>query len=231
MRAGNWNSKGSVRVLGDAEAASATLAGVVSIGGALAAGRLATQGTLDVFGTTRISDSAEVDGTTRFHGAVTTRSLRGTGRVEIGGDLSASTSLEIQGILVVRGNSNIDRLEFDGTLDLRGPLLASKVVGRLRGASSAASIQAQTVSLRSARSRRPKIPFLPPRQEPMLVVARLEAKEAYLENVRAERVRVDRLTVGPGCHLTEVIGTVVARHKDAHIGPEAEVPLPYGLTP
>jgi cytoskeletal protein CcmA (bactofilin family) len=231
VKARRWSVRGTARVLGGVEADSVRLEGVASIGGAMTVRDLEILGSLDVFGETKVKERTTIRGTARFHAPLFSSRVTAAGELEVNGSLTTPVRLEVQRSLVVRGPLQAGRVQFDGAVDLRGPVVAGEFDGLLRGNSTAETLRCDRISIRVAGRRLPRIPLLPPRSGPELIVRRIEAREAALENVRAEQVRVDRLTVGPGCHLIDVMGEIVSRHPSAHVGPEAEVSPPHGLTP
>jgi cytoskeletal protein CcmA (bactofilin family) len=214
---------GGAKVLGDVEVEEAELAGTVSIRGKLIAARVHVRGTLDVGGEVRVAERLSIEGSGRFDAAVRAGALELDGTFQCAAPLTVDRLARWKGTLDVVGALTADRAEFDGRIAATGDLIASTLVGRLRGASHVEQVRSHSIVLT-----RPGL--LPPLQTGKFTVVRIDATEAKLEGVEAEFVKSETIDLGPGCHIAAVEGRVLRVHASSHVGPESRTPKPHGMT-
>lgn len=217
-----WTSLGVSKVLGDVHVGAADLSGAVAVRGTFDADRVRVRGTLEVQGAARVAEELVLSGDARFLAELSAGSMRADGSMEVRGTLAVAQALQWSGHLDAGGDVSADSVSFDGRLTARGGLVARRVEGRLREASTVASIRARTLTL--------------DRHAPLfgrkgaLSVLRIEAEEVRLSGTVCQYLKADRITLGPDCHIARLDGTVLARHPSAHVGPESSSPRPYGLS-
>ncbi len=233
VRAVQWTARGTTKVTGAVEVAVADLRGVVTVGGPLALRKGEVVGSLRVDRDVRVYGSLAVRGSLSVGGAVAGVELRVAGSADVKGPTELSGLCDVRGGFRTEGNVRADVFAFEGRVSIRGRLAARSVVGAIGDRSTVTEIVAPQVELRAARARLPlpfPIPFLPPPPWRDLEVERIEATEARLSDVRVQFLRAERIWLGPNSHVQSYEGTIVERHKTAHVGPESETPPPYGLT-
>jgi cytoskeletal protein CcmA (bactofilin family) len=219
VRAERWSAQGAAKVLGNVEVDSAELSGLVSIRGSLIAGTVTARGTLDVGGVVRVSRSIGGDGTLTFGSSLDGPAIDLRGSASVAGAIRSAGTVRWKGALDATEITAV-RVEYDGRASIRGAVVATEVVGRLRGESTIGAIRADRVTIT-----RPGRLFGGGRLE----VLTIEAKEVELEGIHCQHVRAERILLGPGCQIAQVEGTIVRRHPSAHVGPASQSPPPYGL--
>jgi cytoskeletal protein CcmA (bactofilin family) len=226
-----FEARGFTKVLGDVEIGAGTVRGSLAVGGKLSARELDLSGNVRVDGEFRISGSLRSQGTLRVGAGLSAQRARLNGTVEVGGSLVAAETLQWRGSLEAGQDVRAATVLFNGHLSVHGQLRARSISGEVESLSSVGSIAADRVEIRR---RKPFLPFpifvLPPPPWHELEVQRIEATEVRLSGVRVHRLKADRIWLGPDTHVEYVEGTIVDRHKDAHVGPESESPPPSGLT-
>jgi cytoskeletal protein CcmA (bactofilin family) len=220
IRALRWTSEASAKVLGDVEVAEADLRGPASVRGTFRARSLRVNGSLDVGGELRVEERFDLSGVGRVDAAVAVGELAGDGTLEISGGFTARSAFGFRGFFTAP-ELRAPQLRFEGRLHVAKEIEGSRVQIRIDGPSSCSRIRAEGLEIRRGG---------PPWRRGELEVLRIDAKEAFLEGVRAEYVRTERVALGPDCHVTRVDGEIVRRHRTAHVGPESESPPPPGLT-
>jgi cytoskeletal protein CcmA (bactofilin family) len=220
-----------VKVQGDVDVTSGTTAGLTSVGGKLTAGSFRSKGTLEVVGPTDVREELTLYGTVHLEGSVHAGSLDARGSLRFGGEVRVDRVLRVTGGLEAPAAS-VGVLDLTGTATVPGELTAIAAVrGRFRGDSEIGSIRARTVALSGP----------PPALIPTLLrivfggsgavhVGRIEAESVVLSAVTVEFVRSPSISIGPGCHVREVEGTIVRQHPSSRVGPESRSPPPHGLS-
>jgi cytoskeletal protein CcmA (bactofilin family) len=229
IRTLDWVARGFTKVVGDVEIGTGRVTGSLAVGGKFAARRLDLAGSARVDGEMRITEDLRARGSFRTGASVSARSVQLSGTVEIGGALTVDELLRWSGTLDVGQDVKANEVLFQGRLTLEGALTARAISGEVESLSSVTEIQAEWVEIRR-RKPRFAIFLLPPPPWHELEVQRIEAKEVHLAGVRVRHLKADRIFLGPDSHIEYVEGTILQRHKDAHVGPESESPPPYGLS-
>ena len=231
VRAMRWTVSGTCKVTGDATAAEATIAGLLSVGGRLTVTRIRARGTLEVLGGTDVRERAELDGTFRPRGPVHLASARIAGIVRTPSDVRVERDLTVAGAFEA-ASLHVGLFDLTGTTTVPGDLVASaNIRASFRGDSTLGSIRAHEVILKGP----------PPGLVPTLVrkvfggnahirVERIEADRVEIEAVNVGLIRSPEIVLGPGAQVTEVEGTVVRQHPTARVGPESRSRPPHGLS-
>jgi cytoskeletal protein CcmA (bactofilin family) len=229
VRTLDWVSKGFTKVVGDVEVGTGNVSGSLAVGGKLVARQLELSGADRVDGELRVSEGLRTRGTLRTGAGVSARDADMSGTVEIGGSLTVERQLRWKGSLEVGQDVRADTVLFQGRLAITGMLVAKSISGEVDTLSSVGEIEADWIEIRS-RKPRFQLFLLPPPPWHELEVQRIEATEVHLAGVRVHRLKADRVFLGPDAHVEYVEGTILQRHKDAHVGPESESPPPHGLS-
>jgi hypothetical protein len=231
VRAMRWSVSGTCKVTGDATAADATIAGLLSVGGRLTVTRVTAQGTLEVLGGTDVRDRADVNGTFRPRGSVHLASARVVGTLRTPSDVRVDRDLTVEGSLEAAA-LHVGLLDLTGSATVAGETVAGGTVrATFRSDSSLGLVQAREVTLKGP----------PPGLVPTLVrkvfghgayirIERIEADRVELEAVDVGLVRSKEIVLGPASHVTEIEGTVVRQHPTARVGPESRSAPPHGLS-
>jgi cytoskeletal protein CcmA (bactofilin family) len=231
IRVLEWTSRGSTKVVGNVEVITGELTGSSTVGGSVTARTLSLSGIHRVDGEIHVAQELRTRGTFRAGSAVLAGRAHLAGTVEIGGALTVSENLEWNGTLEVGSDAHAGSVLFQGQLGIRGTLSARSITGRVEGLSKVGEIHADWIEIRRRKDRLPMSIFLlPPPAWHDLEVQRIEANEVHLEGVRVRHLKADRIWLGPHSHVEYLEGTLVERHKDAHVGPESESPPPPGLS-
>jgi len=231
VQAMQWRVSGTCKVTGDATAAEATVAGLLTVGGRFTVTRVTVRGTLEVLGGTDVQDRADLDGTFRPRGSVHLASARVAGIFETASDVRVDRDLVVDGSLEAR-SVRVGVLDLTGSATVPGDVVATGTVrATFRGDSTLGPIQGREVTLKGP----------PPGLVPSLVrkvfggnahvqVERVEADRVALEAVHVGLVRSKEIVLGPGAQVTEIEGTVVRQHPTARVGPESRSRPPHGLS-
>jgi len=231
VRTLTWVSRGFTKVVGDVEVATGNATGSLTVGGKVIARQLELSGIHRIDGEIQVSDRLRARGTLRAGAGVSARNARLAGTIAVEGSLAVAETLEWNGSLEAGQDVRADTVLFHGRLGVEGTLAARSISGEVGSLSSAKEIRADWVEIRR---RKPLLPFpvfvLPPPPWHTLAVQRIEAAEVHLAGVRVRHLKADRIWLGPDTHVEYVEGTIVQRHRDAHVGPESESPPPPGLS-
>jgi cytoskeletal protein CcmA (bactofilin family) len=229
VRTLQWVAKGFTKVVGDVEVDTGNVTGSLTVGGKLVARHLHLSGMNRVDGELRISEDLRAQGTLRAGAGLSARNVDLSGTVEIGGSLAVEKQLRWKGSLEVGRDVRAGSVLFQGRLAIQGMLVAKSISGEVDALSSVGEIGADWIEVR-VRKPRFQLFLLPPPAWHELEVQRIEASEVHLAGVRVHRLKADRIFLGPDSHVEYVEGTILERHKDAHVGPESESPPPPGLS-
>lgn len=220
-----WTARGSIKVLHDSDVEVAELEGTVSIGGALRAGRVRSDGLLEVGGPIAVREL--LSGRGELRGGTTLRAgdLSVHGGVKVGGTVTVDRRAEITGWAHV-GSVSASEFHLAGRGEIPGTIRAPSVDLRLKDGSALGAVEGQTVRLVGPA---PNLIDKVLGRQPRVLVERVEADRAEIAGVDVQFVRAREVTLGPGAHVTAVEGTIVRRHPTSHVGPESKSPAPYGL--
>lgn len=230
VRASAWTTSGTVKVQGDVDVVHGTIVGLASVGGKLTAGSFRASGTLEVVGTTDVREQLTLAGSVHLEGKVH------AGMLDVRGSLRSGSEVRVDRVLRVSGSfeapsASIGLLDLTGTTILPGELTALAAVrARFRGDSEIGSIRAKSVVLDGpAPALIPTLLRIVFGGSGTVHVGRIEAESVELSAVTVEFVRSPSISLGPGCHVREVEGTVVRRHPSSRVGPESRSAPPHGL--
>jgi cytoskeletal protein CcmA (bactofilin family) len=223
VRARSWLLRGQAKVTGSVELDALSVIGDLSVAGAARVDRWESQGRVTVLGEANGTGAWTLSGEQRFGSALTTGSLRSKGRLDVHGALQLQQELSIEGSLDVEGDVTAPTLSWNGAVSISGTVAARSVTATIRGDSKVARIRADRVVVHRASS-----PFY--REPPTLDVLEIEAQEVQLAGVVAQFIRAAKITVGPGCRVSEVDGTVVSVDRGSHVGPQVKSTKWHGLT-
>jgi cytoskeletal protein CcmA (bactofilin family) len=197
----------------------------VTVGGTLAADRFRADGSLEVSGALRIAETLEVRGTLRTLAAVRAGDLVLGGTTHAMATLVADRVLRFQGSLAAP-SLRAGAVEGRGAMEVPGDIEAWRVAVDLSAASHLGTVRAHIAQLHS------KVPNPVEKvlgREVLVTIDRVEADEVELIGVDVGYVRSPQVTLGRGCHVTTVEGTIVAQHASADVGPRSKSPPPHGL--
>ncbi len=232
VHAARWTLSGTAKVTGDVAVGEARLRGLAAVGGRLTADRLTVHGTLEVVGPVEVRGSGVFEGTFRPMGPVHLGAGNVRGIARVARELRVDRMLQVAGALEAP-SVRAGLLELQGSANIPGEIVSlSGVHARFRGDSSLGPITARDVVLRGP----------PPGLVPSILrrvfggaahvmVERIEADRVELSAVTVAYVRAPSVVLGPGAHVTEVVGTIVRQHPSAHVGPESRSRPPHGLSP
>lgn len=205
VQADRWMVRGTAKVEGNVEVGELDVLGLLSVRGKLTVGQGQVSGRAELDGLTEVLGSLRLQGTHHLGSGLTAGELWVKGDCEVNGGVTVRGGFVSEGKLEVHGSVHANTLEFDGRL-VANEWIAERIHGRLReGSSRATTIRAPVVQILRGGWRGPSA---------TLEADRIEGREVVLENVVCEYVWAERVTVGPGCHLAKVDGTIV--RKDGH---------------
>ncbi|HTT26027.1 MAG TPA: hypothetical protein VMH90_03570, partial [Thermoplasmata archaeon] len=218
-----WTLKGRAKVTGPVELDELSVHGDLAIAGPAQVDRWEADGHLTVEGEASGKGPWRCAGEHRFGAGVTVQSLEARGRVDVGGTLQAVQQIAVHGTLDVGGDVRGGAVAWHGAAAITGEVRASSIAITTVGPSKVAALRADTIRVDRPGGRFAANPAT-------LDVLEIEGKDVHLTGVVAQYVKADRITVGPGCRLAQVDGTVVSRDASSHIGPQSRSPKPYGLS-
>ncbi len=231
VRATSWTVAGLAKVDGDVDVDAATVRGLLSVGGKLAAGRLSLRGTFDSVGPVDVRETLTIDGTARLGASVHSGDLRTRGTFHAVGPVRVDRGLFAEGS-VEAPSVAATLVELTGSAEIPGALVATGVVRvRFRADSKLGEVRAPRVELAGPPTS--LVPTLLRRVfggSASAHVVRVEAEAVELSAVDVGFVRAERIVLGPGAHVTTVEGTIVRRHPTSRVGPESRSPPPHGLS-
>jgi cytoskeletal protein CcmA (bactofilin family) len=225
VRAALWSLSGTAKVTGPVEVGTADVRGTVVVAGRLSADELRSRGNLEVEGPVDVRGPLSARGTLRLAGSVhaVDLDLHGVGR--FAGPLLVDRTCSVRGTLHANALT-VGVLRMEGAAHVPGELRALSVDATLRETSHLGRVEARTVRLNG------KLPNLVDKvffHERAVVVERIDAETADLTGVEAGLVRAQKISLGRGCHVTAVEGTIVSQHPSSSVGPESKSRVPYGL--
>jgi cytoskeletal protein CcmA (bactofilin family) len=214
---------GRAKVAGAVELDQLTVRGDLSVAGPVTADRWDAVGRTLVEGDGKGTGDWRLHGESRFGGGLSAGSLTVDGRLDVRGGVQVTGGVSVRGSLDVGTDLKTGPLQVDGALSVVGAATATTFRLMVRGPSKADRIKADQVTIDRKSS-----PF--DRDPPVLEVLEIEAQEVHLTGVVAQYVKAPRVTLGPGCRIAQVDGTVVARDPKSHVGPQVRSAPPYGLS-
>lgn len=222
VRGRSWTLRGAGKVSGGIELDRLSVVGDLSVAGAVVADQWDGNGRTTVDGPASGAGAWTLSGESRFGDSVRAASLKASGRLDVRKDLEIAQQFTADGSLDVFGTVRAASFQFRGALDVRGEIRAPTVQIEIRGPSKASAIRGRQVVVDRSRS------LL--RDAPTLDVLEIEAEEVRLSGVVAQLVRAARITIGVGCRIAEIDGTIVGRDPKSQVGPQVRSRVPYGLS-
>lgn len=220
LRAARWVVKGTSKILGDAEVIDSEVQGLVSVKGRFVAARCAVRGTVEVDGEVRVAEQLKLEGQGRFGGPLFVGSGELVGTTEVASSVTTTHGLSVTGKLGTKGGIQSPTIAFRGRVESGGDWTAQSVDARLEGDSRVREIRAPRIQIRREGIRRPG----------RLNAGRIEGQTVYLEGVEAEYLKAEEIELGPDCHIAQVDGSIVRRHKSAYVGFEVRSNPPPWLS-
>ncbi len=222
VRARSWRIQGRARASKELEVDELHLEGDLAVGGKVIADRCEVKGRLSAAGEGRGTGAWGLDGETRLGGALHVGALAVQGRLDVRGELGVTGALQVAGSLDVQGAVSASSIHLDGSVAATGAVAAPEAAFVIRGPSKLAALHTRRLTVT-----RPAAPW--DSEPPVLDVLEIEAEEARLAGVVARYVKAARISIGPGCRITEIDGAVVAQSPRSHVGPQVKSPRPKGL--
>ncbi|MGP8078331.1 MAG: hypothetical protein ACLQD8_06965 [Thermoplasmata archaeon] len=221
----DWSARGAAKVIHDADVGTADLQGSVSVGGSFRAGRLRWEGRLEVGGALEVREALSARGELRGGSTLRAGDVTLRGRLRLAGAATVDRRIDVTGRMRA---ASLAAAEFraDGVVEIPGTIRAIGVDLRLRDGSRIGPVEGGTVRIVT------HVPNLIDKvlgRTSRVSVARIEADRVELEGVEVAFVRAREITLGPGCQVTALEGTVVRRHPTSRLGPESRSLPPYGL--
>lgn len=227
-------SYGSISVSGSGDISPEKIKtrGSTKLPGGLVLGKLSTRGNTHIDGGIK-AEELDFKGSTKVNGDATFLILTKSGSFHVLGDLvgkeavihgshniegkvSVSAFLESKGSFMVEGDVTCDGfLSFDGVIDVSGNISADLLEGRLESNVSHVDgdIEAIKVDIRPRFTHRVRY------SKGELITRNITGDDIYLENVVAENINGNSITLGPGC---EIKGNI--RYKNSlDVNPEAKL--------
>ncbi|MFF2482323.1 hypothetical protein [Paenibacillus sp. NPDC058071] len=174
--------------------------GTMTLNGRLRAKDIRVTGTAEVSDHTQ-ADTVHVSGTLAVAGDARLSQLRCQGAVEVKGRLSGE-SLSVTGQLLAGGGCEAESVTIRGMFEIGGLLNAGRLDVKLYQNSSAREIGGGNIRIKKASLLNPvHLFFFRPDRDAVLTVSAIEGDEIYLEHTKAEVVRGNQVTIGPGCEI------------------------------
>lgn len=220
-----WTTDGPAKVRRTAEVGRAELRGPTTIGAAFRGVRVDARGLLEVVGRIDTSGPLTVDGELRAAAEIR------CGALTVRGALRADQHVAVGGALTVHGVARLPSAvaasaELAGEVDLPGRLTAEVTSLALGNGARVGFVEGNLV-----RATAP----VPNPVETILgrfgeaAIGRIEAQRVELTGVSVAFVRAPEVVLGPAARVATVEGTIVARHRTSHVGPESRTVPPQGL--
>ncbi|MCI4366601.1 MAG: hypothetical protein L3K08_02495 [Thermoplasmata archaeon] len=214
---------GRAKVTGPVELDAITVRGDLAIAGSAKVDRWDTDGHVSVEGAASGGGAWRCAGEHRFGAALTVESLDARGRLDVAGALTTTGAISVVGSIDVVGDVKGASVTWSGAAAISGEVRAGSIAITTIGPSKVGALRANSIRIAHKGGRFAANPAA-------LEVLEIEGKEVHLAGVIAQHVKADRISVGPGCRLSQVDGTVVSRDPSSHIGPQSKTPRPYGLS-
>lgn len=222
LRARSWALRGFGKVTGGLDLDLLTVEGDLAVAGPARVDRCESRGHVTIAEATQGTGPWTVRGELRVGAAISVGALTAEGRVDVLGPLTVAQALQGRGTLDVRGDVGAGSVRWQGATRIDGEVRAPSIELAVLGPSAVNILRGDRVQV----TRRAR-PFAS--DPPVLEVLEIEAKEAVLSGVVAERVRADRVTIGRGCRLAAVDGTIVRRDASSVVGPSRRSHILKGL--
>jgi cytoskeletal protein CcmA (bactofilin family) len=158
-------------------------------------------GNMDIQGSLR-ADTVRLTGNGKIKGNLRASQLVAIGEVDVSGGIRADR-LKVTGGLRIVGNCEAESLELSGALSVGGLLNAERLTVKIHGPCRAQEIGGGTVTVRRSRAVALKKMF-GHWTSAELTTDLIEGDTVYLEYTRAEVVRGNHVTLGPGCDIGRV---------------------------
>jgi len=220
-----WTTDGPTKVRRTVEVGRAELRGPTAIGGSLRGARVDARGLLEVVGRIETTGPLTVDGELRAGGEIR------SGALSVHGSLRAAQHVAVEGALLAHGAVRLPSAvaataELSGDIDLVGRLRADRSTLALKNGSRVGFVEGTFVKA-SAPVPNPVETILGRFGE--AAIGRIEAQRVELIGVSVAVVRAPEVVLGPAARVSSVEGTIVARHRSSHVGPESRTVPPAGL--
>lgn len=193
------------KVQGNLDAETADIKGACKVGGNVNAVILKIGGSLKVTGDVK-SELIRAKGAFKVEGNLTAANLRITGATKVLGKIESSEEIFVQGVLSCQSDIVSAAFNLQGAVNAKNLLRANIFTADLGGRSAIKYLEAERIRVTSSK------------KDSELVVKKITAKEAYLENTVAELVEAEKVIVGKGCTVSEVKAAELEVHSGSKVG-------------
>ncbi|MDB5055458.1 MAG: Protein CcmA, bactofilin family [Bacilli bacterium] len=214
------NIVGEGTIDGDVECSRLKCIGTLDMDGHLKANRVGIIGTCSFSGGVQ-ADAIKISGTVTIGGDIKSKELRCSGTIETQGNLY-SEQIDLTGQLNTQGDCEAEVFAARGIFDIGGLLNAGQLDIRLYRDCQAKEIGGEKIRIRKASALNPFNFFFKPSLHAILFTSVIEGDEIYLEHTKANVVRGNHVTIGPGCdiglveykeHFAQMKGAIVNENR------------------
>lgn len=226
IRAESWSSRGTVKVLRDAEAGPTQLVGSTSVGGSLRADALDARGVLEVRGPVEVQGLLSVRGELRTGSTVHGGDVTVRGTLRSAGAVTADRRAELSGTVHATSVA-AEEIRLDGAIVVPEFLRSPRVSLRPTDRSRVGRIEGETIRVH-AKVAGPVEALLGRPVE--VAIDRIDGRQVELSGVAVGFVHAAEVVLGRHARVSTVEGTIVSAHRTSHVGPESRSRPPPGLT-
>jgi cytoskeletal protein CcmA (bactofilin family) len=212
---------GEGTIAGDVECNRLKCVGTLDLEGHLKSTDIGVVGTFSVSGDIQ-ADAVKITGTVIVGGNAILKKLRCSGMIEARGNLH-SEQIDLRGHLTAQGDCEAEIFTARGIFTIGGLLNVGVLDVKLYQNCQAKEIGAERIRIRRATLLNPLNLFFKPSSNAILSASIIEGDEIYLEHTKAQIVRGNHVTIGPGCnielveykeHYAQVKGTIVKEKRN-----------------
>jgi len=195
------------KVQGNLDAEMAEVKGACKIGGNVRVAILKVGGSLKVIGNVQ-AELIRTKGALKVEGDVNADHFRIAGAAKVLGKVASTQEILVQGVLKCAGDVDSNLFNLMGSAGVDGVLNAREFNAELGGRSSIRKIVSEKINVKASKNSR----------DPELLSKSITGQEIYLENTVAEKVEGGKVTIGPGCTISEVKAVELEVHKSSKVG-------------
>lgn len=199
-----FKCSGSGKVEGNLQAKVVRISGACRVEGNCEAEEFHSSGSTKIGGGLRATE-LHSSGSTMVAGDVFAREFHTSGSSRIGGNVEKAQEIHTSGNLRVDGRIQVKEFQSHGRFQVANGIEAETILVRLHGTSRTSRMTADDIDVRQRR------------HHGSLKVGTVEGKQVYLEGTVAERVRGDKVRIGPYSTVDVVEANQIEVHETSTV--------------